>query len=89
MAIHMTQGTAQTCRYSAVRGISSMSVPRLAAPALPARMAAFVSQQRMKHQRGSVVTRAVETDKPKVDPAKPEVAKIADSIGESSRSSAF
>lgn len=46
-------------------------------------MAAFVSQQRMKHQRGSVVTRAVETDKPKVDPAKPEVAKIADSIGKS------
>ena len=85
MATLMAQGTAQTCRNAAARGTSSRSAPRLAAPALPPRMAAFVSQQRMK-QRSSMVTRAVETDKPKVDPAKPEVAKIADSIGEPLRS---
>ena len=84
MPFQMAQRSAQSPIASAARLNISRDGMRPAAPALPQRMLGAGRQQPAPRRRDSPLVRAVETEKPKVDPAKPEVAMIADSIGKCS-----
>lgn len=82
MALNLALRASVPCGASAFRTNELNEIKRLVSPASPSRTSAARRQQHPLQKRARTVMRAVETEKPKVDPAKPEVAKIADQIGE-------